>query len=65
LLSTLVPSTLVPWHLMRSPTAMLLRLSVPCLAIWLAIQVELLRGPSTIVPQYRDPVPVPEYNASA
>jgi hypothetical protein len=39
LMSTLIP---VP-GIMKSSTAMLYRLAVPCLAIWLAIQWELLR----------------------
>ena len=43
-LSTLVPSGLIPWYLMRSPTAMLYRLAVPSLAIWLGVQFELLRA---------------------
>jgi hypothetical protein len=37
-------STLIPGSIFRGPTAMLLRLCVPVLAIWLAVQRELLSG---------------------
>jgi hypothetical protein len=41
LMSTLIP---VP-PILKSSTAMLYRLALPCLAIWIAIQWELLKGP--------------------
>jgi hypothetical protein len=37
-------STLVPGALFRTPTATLYRLAIPALAIWLAVQWEMMRG---------------------
>ena len=37
-------STLVPGTLLRTPTVMLYRLAIPALAIWLAVQWEMMRG---------------------
>jgi hypothetical protein len=36
-------STLIPGPIIRTPTVVLYRLALPCLAIWIAIQWELLR----------------------
>ena len=37
-------STLVPGAVCRTPTAMLYRLALPCLMIWIAVQIELWRS---------------------
>jgi hypothetical protein len=43
-------STLVPGAVLRIPVVLLLRLTVPTLAIWLVVQYELLRRPDVPVP---------------
>jgi hypothetical protein len=42
-------STLIPGPIIRTPTVVLYRLAVPCLAIWIAIQWELLRKQPKII----------------
>jgi hypothetical protein len=49
LLTIPIASTLLPGAWLRTPTMMTYRLALPCLAIWLVIQRELLRRASPAV----------------